>query len=168
MMESSSDAFCTGPGRVMMSGFQSSKGGNCVLYLFQGAVVDTEAKYVVAIVSTVAMGAAVELIRHVRALVRRRLATVATSPLVQDVVSGVLYAVQMTLAYWLMLLVMLYESGLFVAVVGGLAVGHVVTAQLQRKCNRPGGGAFGGASGGPRDTLPLLLPTASPCCGDGH
>jgi hypothetical protein len=148
--------FCSGPGRVMLPGFQSSKGGNCVLYLFQGAVVDSAAKYALAVVGTLLLGLALELIRFWRTRAARYVASWTTKTLVQDAASGLIYGVQMVIAYWLMLLVMLYGSGLFLSVIVGLAIGHCITAQLQRH-NAACAEAW------------ALLPASStsPCCGEG-
>ena len=146
-----SDSFCTGGGRVMLPGFQRTEGGPCVLYLFQGAVVNTRGKYVVAVLATIAMGVCMELIRQFRSNVRTKMTKTRSPPLLIDSVSALLFGAQMIIAYWMMLVAMLYESGLFVSLIVGLAVGHMLSLTLQRR------------QGTSEETQPLY---ASPCCGE--
>lgn len=134
---SSSGAFCEGPGRVMLSGFAlGADGGFCIKYLFEDAVVDTRTKYVFAVLGTFAMAMVVELLRLLRTRVGSRHVGFARrlSDGALDGVVVLLYAVQMCAAYWLMLLVMLYEYVIFIAIVLGLATGMLVSRRLDRRC----------------------------------
>jgi hypothetical protein len=130
---STSDDFCTGTGRVMLPGFQlASDGGPCILFLFQDAVVDTKTRYAMAVLGTFVLAITVELLRWSRAHVSRRdfRFTVGWGEGSMDLALFVLYTTQMCLAYWLMLLVMLYEYAIFIAIVVGLGVGLVVARRL--------------------------------------
>lgn len=148
------DGFCKGAGTVMMNGFQASKGGYCILFLFKGGNVDTETKYAFALLGTMCLGIVTELFRSARALVaqRRIYGTANLSTLTLDLLQCFLFAVQMMVAYWLMLLVMLYEYVIFIFILLGLAIGHYLALRIHRKYLPPA--ADGYASG-------------SPCCADG-
>ena len=80
-------------------------------------------------------------------------------------VPSLLYAAQMVLAYWAMLLAMLYESVIFAALVVGLGTGHAVfSVYLPGKL---GGSHRGKEPGSRAERFPLLSPVApnTPCCG---
>eukprot|EP00659_Diplonema_papillatum_P005582 gene5582-8497_t len=123
-----SSAFCQGEGRVMLSGFQEAYGDNgfCVKFLFENAVIDTEAKYVFAVLGTMCMGLTIEALVLVRKVYTARYISVHTElPGIGVYVPlSLLYGVQMVVAYWAMLLVMLYETFIFTALIVGLVVGH--------------------------------------------
>ena len=155
--QSQADPFCYGPGYVMNSGFQLSKGGYCMLFLFQDAVVATATKYGFALVGTLLFGIVVEMLRLCGAYVsQRRLPWLAgLGPTAIDAVVCALFALQMTVAYWLMLLVMIYEYVVFIFVVLGLTVGHFIALRIQRAHPI-------GAKG---SVLPV---TGSPCCADSN
>lgn len=130
------DPFCTGNGRVMLPGFQlGANGGACVLFLFQGAIVNTAVRYGFAVLGAFLIAFTVELLRWFRTHTSKREFSVVreAGELALDACLFVLYAAQMCLAYWLMLLVMLYEYGFFIAIVGGLGFGLVFTRVLDRR-----------------------------------
>jgi len=124
------DAFCTGTGRVMNSGFTGAYGGNsCVLFLFQGWAADTPVKYAFFILLTFCMAFGVEALTFGRRMflaflddrdMTQHMRLVCKLPL------AVLYGLHMLLAYWLMLLVMLYEYFFLTAIILGLSVGYLV------------------------------------------
>eukprot|EP00050_Salpingoeca_kvevrii_P004887 m.264828 g.264828 ORF g.264828 m.264828 type:complete len:217 (+) comp11055_c0_seq1:6910-7560(+) len=126
--------FCDGSGRVMLPGFQTSVDGLCVLFLFQDAVVDTATRYAFAVLGAFALGMCNEFFRWSRTHVsaRRVVFAQALPTWGLDAFVSLLYAMQMCIAYWLMLLVMLYEYVLFLAILLGLAVGLFVTRRLDR------------------------------------
>jgi hypothetical protein len=156
-MGSPSEGFCSGPGYVMLNGFQYSKGNNCVLYLFQGAAVDTATKYGFALVGTLLLALVTEMLRVSRSFIAagKVPGLARLPPLGVDATLALMFAVQMMAAYWLMLLVMLYEYVIFIFILLGLGVGHFIALQLQRKYLSSTGGVSSSA-----------LSSGSPCCGD--
>eukprot|EP00047_Mylnosiga_fluctuans_P001934 m.222472 g.222472 ORF g.222472 m.222472 type:complete len:193 (-) comp10768_c0_seq1:203-781(-) len=168
-----SASFCSGSGTVMMNGYQSSENGYCVLYLFQNAVVDTRVKYAFALLGSMWLGMAVELLRVARTVLARRLEGKVPN-IVADLLEGLLYAVQMMVAYWLMLLVMLYEYGIFIFILLGLGLGRLCSRRIERAClestactckDKEATGCHCKASQAGK--LPYLLAEGgSPCCGD--
>ena len=138
-----------------------SESGNCILWLFQGAAVDTLAKYVFTLIGTFAIGVCTELLRYYRTSLPRYVAAkFETSPFAQDALQALAYGVQMIFAYAMMLLVMTYESLLIGSVLFGLAVGFFITLRLQRA--EAGDGAAAGAL-----HVPLIVGGHSPCCDGG-
>ena len=130
------NGFCSGTGRVMLPGFQrAADGGPCIIYLFEGGVVDTETKYAVAIAFTVLLALTVEAIRWFRTHLTNRDMKFAKfiGDGWMDLLSALLYACQMCIAYWIMLLVMLYEFVMFTAILVGLAAGHWLFRRIDRK-----------------------------------
>lgn len=158
MNMATSSGFCSGSGTVMMNGFQASQNGFCVLYLFKGANVDTATKYGFALVGTLLLGLVTELLRVSRTFIAARAlpGTASLHPTLLDAGLALIFAVQMMVAYWLMLLVMLYEYVIFIFILIGLGFGHFIALHLQRKylaSSSSSTSAFAAASG-------------SPCCGD--
>ena len=130
-------SFCQGTGRVMLSGFQVALDDNpCVLFLFRDAVVDSATRYAFAVIGTFLMALLVELLRWTRSHTSRRGFGFAKAwgPLTLDAAVCLLFATQMVLAYWLMLLVMLYEGVIFTAIILGLTAGLFATRVLDRRC----------------------------------
>ena len=145
-------AFCTGPGWAMLSGFQTTVHGDCLVYLFPEAVMNTGVRFAMAVVFTVLLASTNEFLRCFRGLLASRLVCVGRLDGCLDMVVSSLYMVQMMVAYWLMLLVMLYEYILFIAILLGLGLGQYLTRKLERQFSPPG--SVGIVSGG-----------SSPCCG---
>lgn len=150
------DEFCTGPGRVMMAGFQSSVNGTCILWLFKGAVLNDEAKYGLALAGTFLMAFLNEAFTFGRKKILHH-PSFAEKHLIRNSLETLLYGIQMVFAYWMMLLVMTYESGFFTAIIMGLVCGHLVFGYLQTR---------------KQDKEALLLPTqlnsGTPCCGSSN
>jgi Ctr copper transporter family len=135
-------SFCSGGGTVMQNGFRSSfSNGSCVLWLFEGAVLNTAGKYVAAIIGTFLLAFANEGIRYARARALQEKAPfkslAATSPVAKDFLLALGYGLQMLVAYWIMLLVMLYEVPIFVAILVGLMTGYFTFNRIdnRRKLN---------------------------------
>ncbi|CAM9253686.1 unnamed protein product [Ectocarpus sp. 8 AP-2014] len=124
-MSDMGDQFCNGDGTVMLMGFQSATSAsvNCILFLFEGAGVDTKTKYAFAALGAFCMGFANEMIRYGR----DRMAKTSDVSLASDLKMTAAFAVQMYLAYMLMLLVMLYEYVILIMIISGLATGHLLT-----------------------------------------
>eukprot|EP00904_Undaria_pinnatifida_P002268 jgi/Undpi1/12041/HiC_scaffold_4.g01740.m1 len=128
MSDMTADPFCNGDGAVMLMGFQSATKAsvNCVLFLFEGAGVTSETKYAFAVIGVFLLGFANEMIRHGR----DRMAKNSDGSFGNDLHRTVAFSIQMLLAYFLMLLVMLYEYVFLIAIILGLSGGHLVTLKL--------------------------------------
>ncbi|KAG6584851.1 Transmembrane protein [Phytophthora cinnamomi] len=113
---STSSGFCTGQGSVMFNGFQSSIHGSCVMLLFQPWVLNSGR----------------EVVRQ-RLLVARKLRPHDKFHKIQcKLALAVLYMIQMTIAYFAMLVVMTYETGLFVALICGFGAGFLLFKNLDK------------------------------------
>lgn len=150
------DHFCSGPGRVMQGGFMSSVNGTCILYLFPGAVMDTPVKYGFGLLGTFLLA----FLNEAFVFCRKRLLqteSLATKHALRNGLETILYGAQMVVAYWLMLLVMTYESGLFGMIIGGLVCGHFTFNMLNSSLSKR------------KSELPLLAEQSTvagtPCCG---
>ena len=121
-MTDTTSTFCTG-GRVMQGGFQTTlSSGSCIIFLFPGFILDTPAKYALGIALAFSFGVFNEVLLFLRRFVAAKIAD--KSP-VWRLSLGLIYGVHMILAYWMMLLVMTYETLLFFAIVFGLIAGHI-------------------------------------------
>jgi hypothetical protein len=111
----------------------------CLLLLSSGWGLDSAVKYGFAVVGTFLMGVSNELLARSRVKLAQYLsaprpgasccappgpALIETYPVPCRVALGALHGAQMVLAYWMMLLVMLYETCIFSALVIGLATGY--------------------------------------------
>lgn len=147
-------------GAVMQKGFQYARGEDkvCMLFLFEGQILNTETKYRAAAFAVFVMGVCNEIFM----LLRKRAAdyfsdkqsTVSQKVVARSVI-GSLYGAQMTNAYFMMLVVMVYETTMFACLVVGLAVGHAVVPMFdQTKSSSDSSGKE-----------KLLADGTSPCCG---
>lgn len=132
-------AFCTGK-NAMFSGFTSTVDNTCVLLLFQPWVLSSATKYVLGAIGVFAMALFNEgLVRYrenvrvwtVRSMaqVRQRSASTRAIALMKfrnKALLSFLYMIQMTMAYWLMLIAMTYETGLFITLILGFGVGYLL------------------------------------------
>ena len=111
---------------VMMNGFQvANSKENCILFLFRGWNVDSQVKYAFTLIGVICMG----ILNGAFAYIRQRIITKwkgSSSLLVYQAYLSVLYGMNIVLAYWIMLLVMTYETGIFIAVIFGLVLGHFI------------------------------------------
>ena len=112
---------------------------DCVILLFQTWKLDSAAKFAAAVLGTVALGIVCEALTWFRRT-RMSAAAAARAPRRGAVAAGVrwlraaprrwraamalLFTVQATLGYFLMLVAMTYQGELFIAVVAGLGLGH--------------------------------------------
>ena len=120
----SNSSFCTTAGKVMMPGFQTTwENGNCILFLFQGFVLDEVWKYILGLILAFIFGFSNEVLLYLR-----RWITVMTADKHQawKMLICLVYGIHMILAYWMMLLVMTYEILIFFSIVFGLMFGHLV------------------------------------------
>ncbi|EGZ17855.1 hypothetical protein PHYSODRAFT_285994 [Phytophthora sojae] len=136
---STSSGFCTGQGSVMFNGFQSSIHGSCVMLLFQPWVLNSGLKYAFGFIGCFLIALLNESLVKGREVVRQRL-LVARKLRPQDKIHkmqckltlAVLYMIQMTIAYFAMLVVMTYETGLFVALICGFGAGFLLFKNLDQ------------------------------------
>ncbi|EDQ90677.1 uncharacterized protein MONBRDRAFT_36548 [Monosiga brevicollis MX1] len=157
-----SNGFCSGSGMVMNDGFGRAP-SFCPIFLFHNVVIDTAGKYAIALIGTFCMGLFNELFRWYR---NRLEAQESTRPILQDLCVALSYGIHMLNAYFLMLLVMLYESLFFVMIILGLATGSFVVRQLQRHVRKVG--AYQDLDGRKPSALTPIVQTpsgTSPCCG---
>ncbi|CAF1344492.1 unnamed protein product [Adineta ricciae] len=113
------DSFATGEDR-------------CIVFLFKGWNVDNHTKYAFMIIGTFCMAllnGGLAFIRHF--LVNK--SQTNSSPLTYQAYLALVYGVQIVLAYWMMLLVMTYETGVFLALVFGLTIGYFIFTLLESK-----------------------------------
>ncbi|EGZ21856.1 hypothetical protein PHYSODRAFT_313872 [Phytophthora sojae] len=132
-MSSTSSDFCTGQGSVMFNGFQTSINGSCVMLIFQPWVLNTAVKYAFGFIGCFLLAVMNELLAKARELVRKKLLkarklrpTDKLHKMQCKLVLAVLYMVQMTVAYFAMLIVMTYETGLFIALLAGFGAGFML------------------------------------------
>lgn len=141
----------------MNSGFQLAQHGHpCVLFLFQGWVLDTPAKYVAGLLGTVVLGILHHGLVSLREYAEHRLKK--CDPMVVRMAKSTIYGTQMVVAYWLMLLVMLYESLFFAAVVIGLTLGYFLLYNTPKASSGAHTGKHGGSPccGGSSESTPIL------------
>ena len=99
----------------------------CVAFLFSQWVLSTKLKFGFACAGTFLMGIVISALGAARKLIWKAQAASPGSRLVGSlrmVFLTLVYMVQMTLAYFLMLLVMTYQAELFIMAVLGLSAGH--------------------------------------------
>eukprot|EP00903_Cladosiphon_okamuranus_P010730 g10142.t1 len=150
------DQFCEGDGTVMLMGFQAATSASvrCILFLFEGAGVDTKTKYAFAALGAFAMGFTNEMIRYGR----DRMAKNLDVSLASDIKKTIAFAVQMYLAYMLMLLVMLYEYVILIMIISGLSLGHLVTLRLTAPQRRAA------TQKGAKTPPEVMGSSGTPCC----
>jgi len=129
----SDSPFCSGEGSVMFNGFQSTIDGSCVKLLFQPWVLNTAVKYAFGFIGCFLIALLNEFLVKARETVRQRLLVARKlRPLDKlhkmqcKALLAVLYMVQMTIAYFAMLVVMTYETGLFIALLLGFGMGFLL------------------------------------------
>ncbi|POM68901.1 Transmembrane protein [Phytophthora palmivora] len=136
---STSSGFCSGQGSVMFNGFQTSIHGSCVMLLFQPWVLNSGVKYAFGFIGCFLIALLNESLVKGREVVRQRL-LVARKLRPHDkfhkmqckATLAVLYMIQMTIAYFAMLVVMTYETGLFIALIAGFGAGFLLFKNLDQ------------------------------------
>jgi solute carrier family 31 (copper transporter), member 1 len=129
----SSSGFCSGEGSVMFNGFSSTIHGSCVRLFFQPWVLNSALKYVLGFFGCLLLALANEYLVMFREHLRQQL-LIARKGRPDDKVHRLsckallsfLYMVQMSVAYFAMLVVMTYETGLFIALILGFGAGFVL------------------------------------------
>ena len=114
------DEYCYGGTSMYMDGF-TWQGSACVIYLFRSWVLTTPIKFAFAVVGSLCLGILLEYVLRARRRVyalppgNRRL-----------LMSTLFYGLQLTMGYFIMLVIMTYSGPLFVSTVGGMMIGHVI------------------------------------------
>lgn len=112
---------------MWMTGFQFVKGSSypCVAYLFPEWSLNSAVKFAFACIGTFLMGVTIPALTYSRTFIGGSIPSSSYYERAgkQALLVGV-YAVHMTLAYWLMLIVMTYQAELFIAAVLGLTFGY--------------------------------------------
>jgi solute carrier family 31 (copper transporter), member 1 len=118
---------------VMQNGFQVASGnGSCITFLFPGWNVDTHTKYAIMLIGVLCMGIFNGLLTYFRHYLSAS-AKFASSILIRQICLSLIYGIQMVLAYWIMLLVMTYEVGVFIALIIGLMIGFLIFGYIEEK-----------------------------------
>jgi len=114
--------FCYSGTTMYMEGFQWVQSSTCVILLFPGWVLNSAAKYALAVIGTVLLAIGLEKFIQQR---RKAMACMeyGTKRLVA---SAIFYGVQLIIGYVLMLIIMIYSGVLFLSVILGLVIGHVL------------------------------------------
>eukprot|EP00471_Norrisiella_sphaerica_P006583 CAMPEP_0184490978 /NCGR_PEP_ID=MMETSP0113_2-20130426/19326_1 /TAXON_ID=91329 /ORGANISM="Norrisiella sphaerica, Strain BC52" /LENGTH=590 /DNA_ID=CAMNT_0026875137 /DNA_START=122 /DNA_END=1894 /DNA_ORIENTATION=+ len=123
-------AFCNRDTAVSMymEGFVNPGGSKqaCVILLFQDWVLDTKAKFIGACFGVIIMGVALEMLIFLRRRQRSPKFRKMIPNLVYVMIEGISYGLQTCLGYFLMLIAMTFSIPLFVCLIVGLALGHVI------------------------------------------
>ncbi|CAJ1344670.1 unnamed protein product [Effrenium voratum] len=129
----SEEVFCKGEGSVMSNGFQIAIGPSqyCALFLFPGWGLDSPAKYLLGCCGACAIPMAIVSVQ----LVRERVVEISQrgGGIAPDALAAVLFGLQMTLAYFVMLLVMLYETVIFSCVIAGFMIATFLLQRFKRR-----------------------------------
>ena len=108
----------------MQPGFMTTMhSGNCIIFLFNGFVLDSPWKYMIGLALAFIFGVLNEVLLYFRRWVQ---AKTEDKHKAWKLAICIIYGLHMILAYWMMLLVMTYETLLFFAIVFGLMTGHLI------------------------------------------
>lgn len=114
------DEYCYGGTSMYMDGF-TWQGSACVIYLFRSWVLTTPLKFAFAVVGSLCLGILLEYV------LRARRRVYALSPGNRRLLMSTLfYGLQLTMGYFIMLVIMTYSGPLFISTVGGMMIGHVI------------------------------------------
>jgi len=116
-----SEKYCWGATSMHMQGFEW-EGLTCVVYLFQGWIISSRGQLALACLGTIMVGMIVEFVVRQRPIMIGRV----KNTMAKLAISTSFYGTQLTLAYFLMLVVMTYSGPLVLCVVLGLMSGHIV------------------------------------------
>ena len=107
---------------MYMDGF-NWLGSVCVIFLFPSWVLSTPGKLAGACIGTIILCILLELLIHGR---RQYIGGTMSAGYKRLVASALSYGLQVTIGYFIMLIIMTYSGPLFVSVVVGLIGGHVL------------------------------------------
>ncbi len=150
------DRYCYGATSMYMQGFEW-EGTTCVVYLFSPWIITTRAAMAAACIGTILFGIVTEyVIRQRRKILSKKTLTGGK----KMATSALMYGLQLTLGYLLMLVVMTYSGPLVMSVIIGIVMGHVIwnwgdvmgEAEKKKSKNDRGGSSN------------LVLEGSTPCC----
>mmetsp|Transcript_473 Transcript_473/g.666 ORF Transcript_473/g.666 Transcript_473/m.666 type:complete len:686 (+) Transcript_473:135-2192(+) len=121
--------YCYSSTAMYMQGFQW-EGKICLVYLFSSWVISERGFLVLACFGTIALGMVIEYLIGSRGKIVRYYCETRNEKLI---VGASLYAIQITLGYSIMLIVMTYSGPLVISVIIGLVLGHVVVNWRRNK-----------------------------------
>ncbi|CAF3172105.1 unnamed protein product [Rotaria sp. Silwood2] len=117
----------------MQNGFQfATHEDHCILFLFRGWNVNNHIKYAFMIIGVFGMGLLNGALNYIRHRLNENYRE-DSSLLLNQIYLSLIYGIQVVLAYWIMLLVMTYESGIFISVIFGLVIGYFIFGYIQAK-----------------------------------
>jgi len=114
--------FCYSGTTMYMEGFQWVQSSTCVILLFPSWVLNTAGKFVLAAIGTIFL--AIGLEKFIQQ--RRKAMACMEHGTKRLLTSAVFYSVQLIIGYVLMLIIMVYSVVLFLSVILGLVIGHVL------------------------------------------
>ena len=156
------DEYCYGGTSMYMDGF-TWQGSSCVIYLFRSWVLTTPIKFAFAVLASLGLGRLLEYVLRARRRVyalppgNRRL-----------VMSSLFYGLQLTMGYFIMLVIMTYSGPLFVSTVGGMMIGHVIFNAQDALIKRWKGKGEGGRRDGTEDVPEATSVTAKATISDAR
>jgi hypothetical protein len=118
--EAATEQWCYGGTSMYMDGFHW-RDTVCVIFLFPQWVLTSRAKVAGASIGTILLGVTLEKTIHHR----RFVVTTMEAGYRRLGVSALMYGLQLTMGYLLMLILMTYSGPFFISVVLGLVIGHV-------------------------------------------
>eukprot|EP00551_Chaetoceros_affinis_P010194 CAMPEP_0203675228 /NCGR_PEP_ID=MMETSP0090-20130426/19602_1 /ASSEMBLY_ACC=CAM_ASM_001088 /TAXON_ID=426623 /ORGANISM="Chaetoceros affinis, Strain CCMP159" /LENGTH=693 /DNA_ID=CAMNT_0050541355 /DNA_START=232 /DNA_END=2313 /DNA_ORIENTATION=- len=128
--KSKGEKYCYGSTAMYMQGFEW-EGTTCVVFLFTSWVISTRAAMFGACIGAILLAILTEIVtRHRRSLLNR-----ITRPRMKVFSSAFLYAIQVSLGYAVMLLIMTYSGPLVLSVILGLSSGHLIINWDARKAD---------------------------------
>lgn len=121
--------FCLGATDMLMQGFQTTKKvGNstnlCIILFAKKWTLSSAGKFAAGCIGVFFLGLLIEAIIALRRFILGKI--VPTKRCLHMLVTGILYSVNLTLGYLAMLVAMTYSVELFICVILGLSIGHVV------------------------------------------
>ena len=114
------DEYCYGGTSMYMDGFNWI-GSTCVIYLFPQWVLSTPGKFALACLGSILFGILLEYV-----LWKRRAVYIMAPGRRRLILSVLVYGLQLSMGYFIMLVIMTYSGPLFVSTVGGMMLGHAL------------------------------------------
>jgi len=113
------DKYCYGGTSMYMDGF-TWQGSTCVIYLFESWLLSTPGKFAAAAIGSILFGVLLEFV-----LWKRRSVYAMAPGVGRLCISALVYGIQLSMGYFIMLVVMIYSGPLFICTVGGMMLGHM-------------------------------------------
>ncbi|KAL7520410.1 hypothetical protein ACHAWX_005135 [Stephanocyclus meneghinianus] len=114
------EQYCYGGTSMYMDGFNWI-GSTCVIYLFPQWILSSPGKFAAACIGSILFGILLEFV-----LWKRRSVYIMKPGRRRLILSVLVYGLQLTMGYFVMLVVMTYSGPLFVCTVGGMMLGHTL------------------------------------------